>query len=141
MQGRFHPYEGYVMAVCTLPIKIFKMLGVKLMMLTNAAGALNDSYNVGDLMLIKDHITFPVFSLSHPLIGINDSRFGPRFLPVNNLYSKDMRDLAKEVAQEIGVSLKEGVYSAIGGPTYETVSDAIFLRNAGADVVGKFSLK
>jgi len=126
MQGRFHPYEGYVMAVCTLPIKIFKMLGVKLMILTNAAGALNDTYNVGDLMLIKDHITFPVLSLSHPLIGVNDSRFGPRFLPVNNLYSKDMRDLAKEVSKEIGVNLKEGVYSAIGGPTYETVSDAIF---------------
>lgn len=136
MQGRFHPYEGYVMAVCTLPIKVFKFLGVKLMILTNAAGGINKDFKIGDLMLIKDHLSYPMFSLQHPLIGPNDSRFGPRFLPINNIYSKDIRDMLKEVSKEANISIQEGVYAAIGGPTYETVSDTLLLRNSGADAVG-----
>ena len=108
MQGRFHPYEGYCAAICTMPIKVFKLLGVKLMILTNAAGGLNRNYNVGDLMVIKDHLSYPLLTLNHPLVGQNDTRFGPRFLPINLLYDKDMRELLKKVSNETNVCLHEG---------------------------------
>jgi purine-nucleoside phosphorylase len=136
MQGRFHPYEGYCAAVCTMPIKVFKFLGVKLMLLTNAAGGLNQSYKVGDLMILKDHLSYPLLSLNHPLVGQNDSKFGPRFLPINLLYDKDMRDLLKSIGDENRIGLHEGVYGVVGGPTYETVSDARLYVANGCDVVG-----
>jgi purine-nucleoside phosphorylase len=137
MQGRFHPYEGYCAAVCTLPIKVFRFLGVKLMVLTNAAGGLNKSYNVGDLMLIKDHLSYPLLTLNHPLVGPNDSRFGPRFLPINLLYDADMRNIFKAASQELSLHVHEGVYGVVGGPTYETVTDCRLFASNGADVVGK----
>jgi purine-nucleoside phosphorylase len=83
MQGRFHPFEGYSLAVCCMPIKLFKLLGCHLVFVTNAAGALNRTYQVGDLMVLKDHLSVPLLSLQHPLIGPNDTRFGPRFPPVD----------------------------------------------------------
>lgn len=104
----------YCVAVCTVPIKIFKFLGVKLVILTNAAGGINESYNVGDLMLIKDHLSYPLLNLNHPLVGHNDSRFGPRFLPINAVYDKQMRDLFQVVGNELGIPLHEGVYGVIG---------------------------
>ena len=119
MQGRFHPFEGYSLALCAMPMKVFSRLGVKLVILTNAAGGINPSYNVGDMMVIKDHLSFPILSLSHPLIGPNDERFGPRFLPINNIYNKKLREILLEVGKELDISLHEGVYGAIGGPTYE----------------------
>jgi purine-nucleoside phosphorylase len=137
MQGRFHPFEGYSPAVCTMPIKLFKLLGVKLLILTNAAGGINKTLRVGDIMCIKDHFSHPLLSLNHPLIGMNDSRFGPRFVPINNIYEKSLRDLLKVVGTEIGLDLKEGVYTNIGGPTYETVCDTKLLAADGADVVGR----
>ena len=136
MQGRFHPYEGYPLALCTLPIKIFKILGIKLLILTNAAGGLNPMYKVGDLVIMKDHMSFPLLSLHHPLVGPNDARFGPRFVAVNNIYEKKFRDLFKKCGEELNIELHEGVYGTVGGPSYETVADARFCRSAGCDTVG-----
>lgn len=136
MQGRFHPYEGYSLALCTLPIKIFRIIGVKLVILTNAAGGLNRSYKVGDLMLLKDHMSYPLLSLHHPLVGPHDEKFGPRFTPINNIYQKNLRDLLLQCGKESGIHLHEGVYASVGGPTYETVSDSKMLLNAGMDCVG-----
>ena len=136
MQGRFHPFEGYSMALCTLPIKIFKLLGCKMVVLTNAAGGLNRVLNVGDIMLIKDHMSLPLLSLKNPLIGVNDDRFGPRFVPINKLYTKSLRDLFKECSKELNISIHEGVYGTIGGPSYETVADSKFCLASGMDCVG-----
>jgi purine-nucleoside phosphorylase len=114
MQGRFHPYEGYTTAVCTLPIKVFKLLGVKIVILTNAAGGVNPAYKVGDLMILKDHISYPSLALQHPLVGPNDERFGPRFMPINKIYTKPLRDLFRQVAEQADIQVQEGVYSVIG---------------------------
>ena len=137
MQGRFHPYEGYSVALCSMPCKLFKLLGIKAVILTNAAGGVNKSFNVGDYMLIKDHFSLPVLSLQHPLIGPNDNRFGPRFFPINNIYSKKLRDAFKQVSEALQIQVHEGVYAAIGGPTYESVTDTRFLEKMGVDTVGK----
>lgn len=125
------------MALCTLPIKICKLLGIKAVVLTNAAGGLNPSFKVGDLMLVKDHVSIPLLSLQHPLVGPNDERFGgPRFTPVNNIYNLAWRNLFKQCAQELNMEIREGVYSSVGGPSYETVTDCKFLLQVGADTVG-----
>jgi purine-nucleoside phosphorylase len=121
MQGRFHSYEGYSLALCSLPVKIFKLIGCKMIMITNAAGALNKSYNVGDLMVIKDHFSMPILSMQHPLIGPNDERFGPRFMPTNKIYDKQLRTLFIEQGKLLNIKIHEGVYSAISGPSYESV--------------------
>lgn len=139
MQGRFHPFEGYSLALCAMPIKVFSRLGVKLVILTNAAGGVNPKYNVGDMMVIKDHISFPNLSLSHPLIGPNDERFGPRFLPINNIYNKKLREQLLNCGKELDIHLHEGVYGNIGGPTYETPSDTRWCLAAGMDSVGNFN--
>jgi len=136
MQGRFHPFEGYSVALCSMPVKIFKLLGVKLVILTNAAGGINTDYKTGDLMLLKDHVSLPILTLEHPLVGPNDPRFGPRFFPINNIYNKKLRDLFKQVAKDCDISIQEGVYSSIGGPTYETVSDLKLLKLMNVDAVG-----
>lgn len=110
MQGRFHPYEGYSSALCTMPIKVFKLLGVKLLIITNAAGGLNPDYKLGDLMLIKDHISFSQLSLNHPLIGPNDERFGPRFPPLYRIYCKKLRELFLECSKDLNIEVHEGIY-------------------------------
>ena len=107
-----------------------------MVILTNAAGGLNQNYKVGDMMVIKDHLSLPVLALQHPLCGPNDTRFGPRFVAANNIYKKDLRELFKECAREMNFDLKEGVYATVGGPTYETITDAKFLTAIGADCVG-----
>lgn len=136
MQGRFHPFEGYSLALCTIPVKIFKLMGIKLVVVTNAAGGLNRSYNVGDLVLIKDHLSFPLLSLQHPLIGPNDERLGPRFVPITDIYNKKLRDEFKGCAKDLEIHVHEGVYGSIGGPSYETVTDSRFCLAAGLDCVG-----
>nr|CDS34496.2 purine nucleoside phosphorylase [Hymenolepis microstoma]CDS35244.2 purine nucleoside phosphorylase [Hymenolepis microstoma] len=135
MQGRFHPYEGYSV---TLPVRVFKLLGVETLIVTNAAGGLNPQFAVGDMMIIKDHICMPGMTGMNALVGKNEEKFGPRFPNMQNLYTKDLRELAKKVAEELEITeyLKEGIYCAEIGPTYETHAEARFLRMIGADAVG-----
>lgn len=136
MQGRFHAYEGYSNALCTMPMKVFKLLGIETVIITNAAGGINREYVPGDIMIIKDHIAPLLWTLQNPLVGHNDERFGPRFPPVNKIYTKSLRDLFKKIAQEKNVVIREGVYSSLGGPCYETVSELRGLQLLGADAVG-----
>jgi purine-nucleoside phosphorylase len=136
MQGRFHAYEGYATAICTLPMRVFKLIGVETVALTCAAGGINEGYNVGDIMIIKDHLSLPVWTLQHPLVGENDERFGPRFPAVNHLYKKELRNIFKQVAKDLNITIEEGVYVSLGGPSYETVSEIKAFRLLGADAVG-----
>lgn len=136
MQGRFHAYEGYSNAVCTLPMKVFKLMNVKTVILTCAAGGINRSYNLGDIMMIKDHIALPAWTLQHPLVGENDERFGPRFPAANKLYTRRLRDLFRQTSKELNIDIQEGVYVAQGGPSYETVSELRAFQMMGADAAG-----
>ncbi|VDK39150.1 unnamed protein product [Taenia asiatica] len=138
MQGRFHPYEGYEMPQVVLPVRVMKLLGVETLIVTNAAGGLNPKFNVGDMMIIKDHISLLGLTGKNPLVGPNESHFGPRFPPTKDTYTKELRKLAKEVAKELKVEqyLQEGVYTAQMGPAYETPAEARFLQMIGADAVG-----
>lgn len=133
MQGRFHYYEGNSLQVATYPIKVFKKLGVKTVFLTNAAGATHKDLNVGDVMLINDHINFMG---TNPLIGKNDSSLGERFPDMSNCYDKDLRNLAHICANELKIEIKEGIYLATTGPSYETRAEIKAFRLLGADVVG-----
>ncbi|RXM28716.1 Purine nucleoside phosphorylase [Acipenser ruthenus] len=138
MQGRFHLYEGFPIWQVTFPIRVFQLLGVQTAIVTNAAGGLNEDYNVGDMMLIKDHLNLPGFAGNSPLVGPNDERFGPRFPCMSDAYDRDLRKLAQTVARELGFSdfLKEGVYSVVGGPSFETIAECHMLKRLGADAVG-----
>jgi purine-nucleoside phosphorylase len=109
MQGRFHAYEGYANALCTLPIRVFRLFGVEKIILTCAAGSVNESYNVGDIMIIKDHMSIPLWALQHPLVGHNDEKFGPRFTPANRLYNKRFREIFSNVAKDLNIDIKEGM--------------------------------
>ncbi len=133
MQGRFHYYEGYAMKEVTFPVRVMKLLGVKTLIVTNAAGAVNENYNPGDLMLIKDHINL---SGDNPLIGRNLEDFGPRFPDMSNAYDSELRDKVKAIAKKIGVELQEGVYACMSGPTYETPAEVKMVRALGGDAVG-----
>lgn len=133
MQGRFHFYEGHSMQTITYPIKVFKKLGVNTVILTNAAGALDKSLSPGDLMLIKDHINFMG---DNPLIGSNDDETGARFPDMSEVYDSGLRKIALECAKNAGIDLKEGVYAATTGPSYETPYEVKMLKLMGADVVG-----
>ena len=137
MQGRFHYYEGNSLQSATYPIKIFKKLGVKTLFITNAAGATHQKLNVGDIMLINDHINFMG---TNPLIGKNDESLGERFPDMSNCYTKDLQILAKNCASELNINLKEGVYLATTGPSYETAAEVKAFRLLGADVVGMSSV-
>nr|XP_020443919.1 purine nucleoside phosphorylase-like [Monopterus albus] len=138
MQGRFHFYEGYNMNTVTYPVRVFFLLGVKTLIVTNAAGGLNGKYNVGDIMLIKDHINMPGFAGQNPLCGHNDERFGLRFPSMSDAYDSELRALAKETAKEQDCDsfLQEGVYCMLAGPTYETTAECRVLQMLGADAVG-----
>lgn len=133
MQGRFHYYEGNSMYTATYPIKVFKKLGIKTLILTNAAGALHKGYTVGDIALITDHINFMG---NNPLIGKNDDDMGERFPDMSDCYSKNLRKLAFEAAKETGLDLKQGVYMAVTGPSYETAAEVRAYKMLGADIVG-----
>lgn len=138
MQGRFHLYEGYPIQKTTMPIRVFKLMGVETVILTNAAGGLNPDFTVGDIMVIKDHINIPGFTGNNPLVGANDERFGERFPCVSDAYDRGLQQLAHAVAAELDYSgfMREGVYSVVGGPSFETVAESKLLRFLGADAVG-----
>lgn len=132
MQGRFHYYEGYPMELVTLPIRVMKVLGISYLFVSNAAGGINFDFRVGDLMIIKDHINM----LPNPLIGKNMEEFGPRFPDMTHPYSAELIAKAREIADGMGLKLKEGVYIANTGPSYETPAEWHFYRTVGADAVG-----
>ncbi|KAK3591300.1 hypothetical protein CHS0354_004348 [Potamilus streckersoni] len=138
MRGRFHNYEGYPMWKTTIPIRVMKALGVHTLFLTNAAGGLNPDFNVGDIMIIRDHIDLPGLTGECVLRGTNDERFGPRFLATVDTYDRELSEIAKTAAAELGLNeiLREGTYIMIGGPTFETVAESKLLRSFGGDAVG-----
>jgi len=133
MQGRFHYYEGHGLDAVTFPIRVMKAIGVETIIVTNAAGGINTAYRPGDLMLIKDHLNL---TYRNPLIGPNDDSLGVRFPDMSEAYSKRLRALAKKVALEQGISLQEGVYAGLLGPSYETPAEIRMLRMLGGDAVG-----
>lgn len=133
MQGRCHFYEGYSMQHVTFPVRVMKKLGVENLILTNAAGGINTALDAGDLVLINDHINFMG---QNPLVGPNDNDFGVRFPDMTNTYNKELRQIAKKEAEKLGISLKNGVYVACSGPSYETPAEIKMFRMLGGDVVG-----
>jgi purine-nucleoside phosphorylase len=133
MQGRFHYYEGYSLEEVTLPIRAFGALGLRRLILTNAAGGINTNLATGDLMLISDHINL---MLQSPLRGQYDNRLGERFPDMTEVYSREYRQQAQEVAREMGLQLHAGVYLAMQGPNYETPAEIRMMRLLGADAVG-----
>jgi purine-nucleoside phosphorylase len=136
MQGRIHFYEGYTMAQVTFPIRVMQRMGVEILIVTNAAGAINPEYVPGDVMLITDHLNLIGMTGMNPLYGPNLDEFGPRFPDMSQAYDRDLRALALRVAEEAGVSLHQGVYVSLSGPSFETPADLRFLRVVGADAVG-----
>lgn len=138
MRGRLHCYEGYPMWKTTIPIRVMKALGVNTVLLTNAAGGINPDYNVGDLMIIRDHIDLPGLTGECVLRGANDERFGPRFLATVDTYDSELRATCKKVIKDLGLSqlMREGTYVMIGGPTFETVAESRLLKAFGGDAVG-----
>ena len=136
MQGRVHYYEGYSMAQITLPVRVFQRLGVEILLVTNAAGAINPDFVPGDLMLITDHLNLIGMGGLNPLRGPNLDELGPRFPDMSQAYDRKLLTLAYQVAQAEGIALQQGVYACLAGPSFETPADLRFLRLAGADAVG-----
>lgn len=132
MQGRFHYYEGYPMELVTLPIRVMKVLGISYLFVSNAAGGVNFDFKLGDMMVITDHINH----LPNPLVGPNMEEFGPRFPDMTRPYDKKLIAKALEIAAELGISLRQGVYFAGTGPSYETPAEYKYFRLIGADAVG-----
>ena len=133
MQGRVHYYEGYSMKEVTLPIRLMKLMGAKVLFLTNASGGINTEYHAGDFMLMEDHISSFIPS---PLIGPNDEDMGPRFPDMSDVYKKEIREIIRRVAKEEDIPLQEGVYVQFTGPAYETPAEIRMARLLGADAVG-----
>ncbi len=133
MQGRFHFYEGWAMRDIALPVRVLKLLGIKTLLVTNAAGGVNTSFSVGDFMLITDHINMMG---TNPLIGKNADDFGPRFCDMSKTYTPALREAAQKAATKCGMTLREGVYIACTGPSYETPAEIRAFRILGADAVG-----
>ncbi|MFT3675580.1 MAG: purine-nucleoside phosphorylase [Chitinophagaceae bacterium] len=133
MAGRFHYYEGYTPQEVVFPVRVMKYLGVKTVLLSNAAGAVNPDFNVGDIMIIRDHVSF---FTPNPLIGKNIAELGPRFPDMSEPYKKQLINNAKAIGAKNGFDLKEGVYVAVTGPTFETRAEYKLIHFAGGDVVG-----
>ena len=133
MQGRFHYYEGYNMKEVTFPIRVMKYLGVSKLIVSNASGGVNSNYKVGSIVIINNHINMMP---EHPLRGANDEKLGPRFVNMSEPYSHHMIAKAKEIAQTHTIEIEEGVYVALQGPTYETLSEYKMIKNIGGDCVG-----
>jgi purine-nucleoside phosphorylase len=133
MQGRVHLYEGYSAQQVAFPMRVFGRLGIRAVILTNAAGGINLNYQQGALVLIRDHINLQG---TNPLVGPNDDRFGVRFPDMTQAYERSYRALAREEASKLGMTLHEGVYAALLGPSYETPAEIKYLRTIGADLVG-----
>lgn len=136
LQGRTHFYEGYGMDRVTLPIRVLIALGIRTLIVTNAAGGLNPDFRAGDLMVIRDHLNFPGMAGNNPLRGPNDESLGPRFPDMTEPYDARLRVLAHEVAKSNGFALREGVYAYVAGPSFETPAELRFLRQVGGDAVG-----
>jgi purine-nucleoside phosphorylase len=136
MQGRAHYYEGYSMAEVTFPIRVMQILGIEALIVTNAAGGLNQEFRAGDVMLITDHINLIGMGGLNPLRGPNLDGFGPRFPDMSEPYDSHLRMLAKRAAVEADIHLREGVYICLAGPSFETRADLRFLRLIGVDAVG-----
>ena len=132
MQGRFHYYEGYDMTTLTLPVRVLSKLGIEYLFVSNAAGAANPEYKVGDMVIIKDHINL----MPNPLIGPNMEDFGPRFPDMTCAYDLPLQRKALKIAEEMGLKLHQGVYLGSSGPTYETPAEVRFYRGIGADLLG-----
>lgn len=133
MQGRVHYYEGYPMTDVVLPIRLMKLLGAGILFLTNAAGGVNPEFSAGDFMLIKDQIASFVPS---PLIGANLEELGPRFCDMSEVYDKDLQEIIRKTAKDLGIPLQEGVYIQLTGPNFETPAEVKMCRTLGADAVG-----
>lgn len=133
MQGRFHYYEGWEMSEVTFPIRVMKLLGIEKLMVSNACGGVNPEFKVGDVMIITDHINMMP---EHPLRGENEERFGPRFVDMHEPYSLKMIRLMKSIAVEHKINIREGVYLALQGPTFETPAEYRMVKLMGADAVG-----
>ncbi|VDD91568.1 unnamed protein product [Enterobius vermicularis] len=137
IQGRFHPYEhGMNLALCAMPVRVMHLLGVKTLIASNAAGGINQNFEYGDLMLIKDHIFLPGLAGFSPLVGSNDPRFGARFVSVHAAYDVQLRKMALEIGQKIGVRVHEGIYVMSGGPQYESPAEVLMFKTVGADALG-----
>ncbi|KAI0977945.1 hypothetical protein GJ496_005785 [Pomphorhynchus laevis] len=138
MQGRFHPYEGITPAACSMPVWVMKELGATTLIVTAATGSLNPEYNVGDIVIIKDHLNFALFGLHSPLNGPNDDSVGPRFPSLVDMYSPRFIEKIVNCAKSINLQdvIRSGVYIFNGGPTYETIAEARAFRMLGGDVAG-----
>jgi purine-nucleoside phosphorylase len=136
MQGRVHYYEGYPMDQVTFPIRVMQRLGIKLLILTNAAGAIHPEYIPGDVMLITDHIALIGMAGMNPLRGPNLDEFGERFPDMSQVYSRKVQSIARDAAEKRNIGLREGVYVCLSGPSFESPADLRFLRTIGADAVG-----
>lgn len=133
MEGRFHFYEGYTMMGVTLPIRVLRTLGVDELVVTNAAGGLNESFEVGDIMIIDDQINLMGLN---PLIGPHDKRLGPRFVDMSHPYDEELAAYAENTGREEGIPVQKGVYVGVPGPAYETKAEIRYIRQAGGDAVG-----
>jgi len=132
MQGRFHFYEGYNMQEVTFPVRVMKRLGIKTLIVSNASGGVNPDFEIGDLMIINDHINL----IPNPLIGKNNPEFGPRFPDMSNAYDKKLIEKAEAIAKKNKIKVQKGVYTAVTGPTLETPSEYKYFRIIGSDAVG-----
>lgn len=133
LSGRFHYYEGYSMDIVTFPVRVFHLLGIKNLIVSNACGGVNKNFQVADVMIIKDHINLLP---EHPLRGKNIEAFGPRFVDMSEAYNQQMIEVAEKVAAENNISVKKGVYVALSGPTFETPAEYGMIKAIGGDAVG-----
>ncbi len=136
MQGRVHYYEGYSMAQVTMPVRLMQLLGVEVLIVTNAAGGIRQDWQVGNLMAIEDHLNMVGLAGQHPLRGPNDDRLGPRFPGMTRPYDARLLQILREEAQARNIMLRQGVYAMVSGPSYETPAEVRYLRSIGADAVG-----
>lgn len=132
MQGRFHYYEGYTMQEVTFPVRVMKQLGIQYLIVSNASGGVNPNFEIGDIMIISDHINL----IPNPLIGKNYPELGPRFPDMSEPYDKALIAKAEQIAQRLGIKVQKGVYVGVTGPTLETPAEYVYFRNIGGDTVG-----
>jgi len=136
MRGRIHFYEGYSLREVAFPVRVLRRLGAEVLIVTNAAGGLNESFSTGDLMVLTDHLNMMGMAGQSPLVGPDEPELGVRFLDMLSAYDAELRTHAHRVAEQHGFALREGVYAMVGGPAYETLAEIRFLQRAGADAVG-----